>query len=352
MTKKVNVFDNLFDSHRIAPTRLLKFGWAVHTALVSANTNGKYTDLIAKLLTALNALKTELADIDENLGKQKNSTIGVWDFITGFADFMDGSEYTIARALGGKNTDGYRTLYPFGKSEYRQANHTTMPTLTTRVEKAANTYATALGTALSTEMQGFATGYTNAVNAQRLQQKNVRNDLAEKSIAFVQLQWMLTSAVHTVAAINLENVKASTAIFPFEMLYTQPKHKRLMLEETLAAGVAKMVLNRTFNTGAMLSCRNTSKSVSIKIWLTADATSAPTANAIIVKPNRSKIIKAPKLGDLNANTFLMIKNESDQYEGSISINIAGLSKLMNEKEMDKKTAEQDVNTDMKVVKVA
>ena len=342
MFKKVNFFDNLFDSKLINPVRLLEFGWAVHTALTEANTTGQYTDIIAKLLVALTALKKDVDGVAKNISKQKNNTISVNKFINGFVTFMADNEYVIARAVGGRNTDAYRIIYPFGMKDYRTANKTTMTALTTRVENAGFTYATELGTELAMQLQGFALGYTNAVTAQRLQKTNVKKDRSSKSNAYVQAQWALTSTVHTVAAINGEDVGASAALFHFDMLFTQPKHRRITITETVLKGETKQLLNCTLNTAAVVTIRNTGMNAAVMVWLAANATDAAPADAKLISANSTEVIKASKLGNLQTNSFLMIKNVSDVNEGSFAIEVSGLTK--------QRSATDANTTDMQVIR--
>lgn len=318
MVQAEKLFNNFFDDKNITPTRLTAFGNDCLNRLTSANGDGDYTTLINLLTDPLTDLNSELGDVDVALAVQKGTTLTNNQVMEQFGKTMSIEEPFIARAVGGKGTALYLQFYPKGISEYTSAIKTTMPTLTNRVNVAANANAAALGPALTATLTSFEEAWKESRDTQQQQKGTLGNNRVDRSDARGSAEIALLTVVHSIAAKFPGNVVQCNSFFNFNLLFTQTKHKHQTFANILSPGNTATVLNRTFTDNTSLTIRNTDDNAPFVIWLAATDTEDAPTTALIVQPGSTADVKPSDLGKL-ANTFLLVKNISDVNEGAYEV---------------------------------
>lgn len=323
------LFDNLFRSVKITPERLYAFGIVVLQALINGNDSGQFDSIIATLTAALNVLGTEISEMDTNLTEQKTETKGIKDFIVAFYNFMGTNEPFIARQLGGKDSAGYKAFYPFGQSEYSGATQTTMPMLTSRVGKAAKKYAESLDADLVSQLESFNPDFVKQYGSLQAQKHIVKQERDQRGAAVLQTQLALSAAVYTVGVQYPGNVAKCGSFFPFAMLYPQTKRTTETVEGQLATNATVNLLNRTLTKSVTITATNTGDNAPFAIWAAPNATDAMPEDAFIVNAAAPPVtIEASELGNLQKNTFIMIKNLSDINTCQYEVSFTGLKKVI------------------------
>ncbi len=323
------LFNNLFRSSAIIPTRLYTFGVVVLGALKAANDNHQFDAQVAALSAALDALLSEMSDVDTNLGEQKINTQTVDEYIAFFCQFMSDNEDIIAKQLGGKTSPGYREFYQNKQGEYSRANKTTMPILTKRVYKLANKYKDKLEADLVEQLTAFDGEYSKQYSTQQVQINTVKTDRDGRASAFVQTQIELTTCVHAVAMAYPCNVEKCSTFFPFTMLYPQGKKTISTLEGVLEKNEVLNLANVTIKKSVTIALRNTGTNAAYAFWVTDDPTKPMPEDATVIEVGSPAVtMRGSQLGDLQKNTFFMVKNISGQNTCSYEVVFTGLEKRL------------------------
>lgn len=330
MINPVSLFSNLFRDTHITPSRLYSFGTTVLNYLISANDKGQFDALIDLLTDAMASLKTELANIDENLTGQKQGTKSVGEFIVSFYTFMSDNEPFIARQLGGRDTAAYASFFPYGKTEYSSAKRSAMPMLTERVQRAAAKYQADLDPAIYDALTGFAPFFNKIYTSQQRQISTVKQDRTDRSTAFVEAQLALTTTVFTVAAQYPGDVAKCSAFFPFSMLFAPNKTKSYTVSGELEKGAAAILLNKVMKEDVVITLKNTGDLATYAVWLAASASGPMPEDAIVVNTEDSRDVKVADLGDVKNRTFFMIQNMSEVNPAAYDITFTGFTRAKEE----------------------
>ena len=323
------LFCNIFSSSKITPTRLYNFGVVVLGALKADNNTHQFDAIIEALTTALAALYAEMKGVDSNLSGQKIDTRTVDELIVDFYTCMSSNEGVIAKALGGKASAGFLTFYPNKQTEYSRATKKSMPLLTGRVYDAATKFADKLDAGLVRELSSFRNLFTEKYAVQQQKKVDLKKDRKERGTAFTGAQMALTSAVYTVGATYPGNPAKCQPFFPFAMLRPPHRRKRYMLQASLKENEVSEVVNHTLNKTAEMICANTGTNSRYAVWLAASPADPMPADAFIINAGAPPmVLKAARLGDLQAKPFVMVKNLSDVNTASYEITFVGLKKAI------------------------
>ena len=321
------LFSNLFRSAAIIPERLYGFGIVVLQGLILANDKKQYDSIIETITAALTALKTEMSDVDTNLNDQKNETKTVDAFIAGFSAYLSDNEPFMARQLGGKESAGYLSFFPYGLSEYFNATKTGMPVLTSRVKKAAVKYSGKLDPEVAAALQAFDGDFEKQYGVQQTQIQTVNQDRTEQKSAFVDAQIALTISVYAVGMQYPGDVVKCASFFPFHMLYPAGQKTQYVLAGDVEKSGEKELLNYNLNPTALVVFENDGDNAAYAAWLAALPADPMPDDALEVNVGAAPItLVASKLGDLKKKPFLMVKNLSNVNSCSYQITIIGLRK--------------------------
>ncbi len=337
MIRKDKVFANLFSSAAVIPSRLAAFGDYVKEAFSKLPDSATYSDIIEAIAAALEAMSKEGDDVNVNLIEQKEDTVEVKTFITGFVQYMRENEMAIGGALGGKQSAGYKAFYPYGLTEYINITHAGMKELTLRVQTVTTKWGGKLPAQMQAALKAFSPDWEKVRGKQQGQIATVGLDRKSHSSAYTDLQLVLTKAVHKVAFENPGDEALGNKLFPFHMLYAPARNRKLVLEGTLATGETVCIMNRTLTPRVSFLVRNTEVNSNICLWLSPVANSTAPVKAVVVKAGETKKISASKLGDLVNGSFLMVMNMSSANVAGYEITVSGLPKDKKEKE-EKKVA--------------
>ncbi|MBE7174715.1 MAG: hypothetical protein INR73_29365 [Williamsia sp.] len=341
MLRSETVFNNFFRSANITPERFYEFGTTHLQALILANDKGQFDDMIARLTQALSDLQKEIAGVDINLNTQKTETRTVDAFIGDFRLYMSDNEPFIARQLGGRQSAGFKEMYPFGITEYSKISKTAMPAVTARIRSVGGKYSKNLDPDTLSTLQGFEPGYTECVTAQKKQKQTVSADRTGRKSAFVAAQLTLTESVHTVGAAYPGNVEKCASFFPFSMLYSHPKYVSSTLKGSLAGGEVRELTNVSFSKKVIIHLKNTGENASYAVWAGATPDAPMPENAVVVAANSADVaLRIASLPDAKANPFYFIKNLSAVNTASYSATFTGLQKELKEMEAEQKAGKK------------
>ena len=335
MLRSISLFGNAFQAHTINPERLYDFGTTHLQALILANDKGQFDDIIALVTQALADLQKEISGVGINLNTQKTETRTVDVFRADFRLYMSDNEPFIARQLGGRSSDGFKEMYPFGITEYTKVTKKAMPTVTARVKAVATKYSKNLDAATLATLQGFEQGFSDCSTAQKKQKQTVSSDRTGRKSAFVAAQLGLTQSVHTVGAAYPGDVAKCASFFPFSMLYSHPKYTSSTLTGSLAAEETRELTNISFSKKVDIHLRNMGENASFAVWSGALPNTPMPEKATVVNANSNDvIIRIASLPDAKANTFYFIKNLNATNTASYQATFTGLLKDLKELEKD------------------
>ena len=303
------IFGNLFITPLITPDRLLLYAKDHLARLIKGNGTGKFTAAIAFLTPLVAALEADVSNVDSTLNLQSGQTDEV-DLVTSqFSHTMSTLEGVIANSLGGISSIGYKEFYPHMLKDYGAANRKTMPTLTTRVFKAATKYATALGATVTAQLQAFQAGYLAARDAQSTSIADLSSDRTDRTGSLANMQVALVQSLHLVGSIFPADVVKCSGFFNFNLLFTVGHRKHVLYNGLANIAKTEVIVNRSFSDSVSIIFRNKSTNADYIVWIGATATDAPNAQAITVKASQSVVVVPSTIGDL-ANTFLLILDAS------------------------------------------
>lgn len=316
------IFGDIFDSKEITPDRLLLFAKDDLARLTKGNSAHQFDGIIAIITPLIATLETEVSAVDSTLNLQSGQTDEVDIITSNFHHAMGTLSGVIANSVGGIDTIAYKEFFPHGLTEYGKANRKTMVMLTTRVNKAATKYATQLGVAVTTELQGFQAAYVTARDAQSTSIASLSDSRGDRSVAVVAMDKGLLQSIHTVGNLFPADVVQCNGFFNFNLLFNVTHRKHTLYNEILAVDVQVDVVNRAFTDSITIIIRNTGTNADIIVWLGLIATEDPNAQAIIVNAGKTTTELPSTLGDL-ANTFLLVKNLSGVNPANVQIEIIG-----------------------------
>ena len=322
MISTEKIFGNLFDDQKITPQRLLQFAKDHLRRLVKDNTSHQYDALIALVTAKIAELSTNLNELDVNKTVQRSQTQTVDQVTVAFQVSMSDLEGVIARAIGGKAAGAFIEFYPHGLTEYTQATRITMPTLLNRMQKASTKYSKELGVDVVAELQGHVTNWNNSRDLQEGAMIDVDSNIANKSVAVIDMQKSLVQSLHTIGALYPTDEVKCSGFFNFSLLYSYTHHTHDVHSGTLIFSEIKMILNRTLTDNVVINIKNSGENAEFKVWLSATPTGLPADIAVEVQPGMSVIVKPSDLGDL-IYPFLLIKNESGVNVANYIIDIIG-----------------------------
>jgi hypothetical protein len=315
------LFGNIFDDKNIINTRLLNFARNAKANLVKQNTATEYDAQITLLTNTIEALEDDLGGIDTGLTVQKGKTRTNNQVLAAFKKTMSDEEPFIARALGGSGTAAYLEFYPNGITEYGNATKTNMPTLTSRINKAATKYTTQLGALLSATLQGYAALWEASREDQELQKGGVKDGRAERSTTRYDLEIALVKTIHHIAERFAGDVDKCKSFFSFHLLFPNKRSNVSSFEGSLAIGTTKELLNKTLAEDTEITVTNTGTNAPLVIWLAATNTEAPSTQAKTIQPGETLTFTPTQLGSL-AHTFLLVKNTSEVNEAKYAVEVA------------------------------
>jgi hypothetical protein len=213
------LFGNIFNDERITPKYLERFSDDHLAKLTKNNTGTTYTSLINAVTNALTPFKAELGDVDTSLNTLEGKTLTVDTFITGFVSYMKDNYINIAAKLGGDNTAAFIEFYPKGKTEYNRVTKTQMPTIMTRLNTAATSNATALGTTITAQLQAFQTQWTSLRKTQLEGKASLKTNRQERSSTRINLELALLGSIHFIAQKFPGDVEKAMVFFNFSLLF-------------------------------------------------------------------------------------------------------------------------------------
>lgn len=200
MIQPEKLFENCFDSIRITPLRFSNFALDTVTRFNNVDVSGTFKAATAAIVAAYSPFHEGLSEIDTSKGEKKGKTKNVNEVRTSFGDFMGEYQNEIARALGGRDASAFISFYPKGVMEYTKATKLQMPLLVKRISKLATDNAAALGAALATQLQAFATLWDAALEEESAVKSTLSDGRADRGTLRTNLEKALLTAIHLVAA--------------------------------------------------------------------------------------------------------------------------------------------------------
>ncbi|MCW3075347.1 MAG: hypothetical protein JWP69_2416 [Flaviaesturariibacter sp.] len=210
-------FSNPFDSVRITPVRLAAFAQDALTKL-GTETGEPFPALVASLTPPLVQLHAEVGSLDTSLQRQKSKTGATDQFIINLGEAVRAAEPSIAAALGGYESTGYKQFFPAGTREYSKTSKKNVPVLTTRLVNMCTEFSAQLPAPLVAQLSGFALQWKALDEAQSTSRKDTREDRTDRSAARQAVERQLLKAIHTVAALYPGDMEKGKEFFDFGLL--------------------------------------------------------------------------------------------------------------------------------------
>ena len=308
------------DRNRITPERFINHVADSLNRFGEQNGSGEWDDIISEITTPFNSFKNDVSEIAINIAQQRGLTQTADEVMKALYETMRTNRTTIAFKLGGEFVPTMLEFYPHGLTEYLQITKTQMPTVTDRLFKAATNHAAALGAPLTDELKAFKNRWEHARNEQGNKKSDVDTNRADRDDSRLNVELVMTKAVHVVAAKYPGDVERCSTFFDFNLLYAPAHHGHEDFEGTVAADTTVTVVNVTMKKSWLIEIVNTGTNASLKVWLAATANEAMPAHAREILPGETLSIHPEDLGDLS-HTFLLLHNENGvnvaSYEGGI-----------------------------------
>jgi len=301
-------FKNHFDDKNINNNRMEAFTGDMIGKLTAGNTGDRFTPVLDKLAISYPAFTGDVSDVAVALALQRGSTMTVEGVQRLFKTTMSAQEPFIASALGGRATPAYQQFYNHKISEYSRATQADMITLTTKVNTAATANATALGTTLTTLLQGFQAQWNTAKTAQELKKGTVAIGREDRNDTRTNLELDLCFAINIIASIFPGNVAACATFVDFALLTTTPRRKHITRSGTIVISSKVEAGNKLFDAEDDITIENTCTNADIEAYLVEHIGDEPTVT-VTVKPEKSVKKPATAYGDLS-NPILVVRNKS------------------------------------------
>jgi len=221
-----HLFNNIFDDVKITTVRLANFAEEALNRLLSQNQNKEFDLMIGFLETPVAELLSYISAVDVALGIQKGKTLTNDEFIKLFKKTMSDKEGVIADAMGGFNTPAFIEFYPKGVTEYSKATKTNLPTLISRVNKAATTHKAKLSPALLATLQAFESSWQANRDTQVQQKGTLSDSRADRNALRTNVEMALLKAVHATALAYPGDVEKCTVFYKFHLLYPVSRAKK------------------------------------------------------------------------------------------------------------------------------
>jgi len=212
------LFGNFYNDPKITPNYLERHADDTIAKIIRNNTGGIFNTILNPLVAAMIPFKAEFGDVDTSVNVLKGKTETVDEFIARFKGYMKDRYIDIASKLGGEKSEPFIEFFPRGKNEYNQITKTKMPTITTRINKAATNYATALGTELTTNLQSFMADWVTVRKLQLNTKADLKTNRTERSTARKTVENCLIAAVRFIGNKYPGDVAKCMQFFDFSLL--------------------------------------------------------------------------------------------------------------------------------------
>lgn len=312
MLNIINFFKILFDTVRISDLNLRKFCEDNLQRTIANNPGGIYNGLITDTTTAYNGYYGAIIDEDARTAVKEGSTIAMNNAMENFQDNVSQKE-GIIRGTYGKDSPTYQEFFPYGLTEYSNANLQGVGVLMDRMVTASTAHQVELGL-------DFVTLFTNlrdTFNTARTAQLNLIGEVAGKKDVTADtrdaVEVQLMKNILFVAYNNVGNLEAMNTYF--DQSFIRPK-KQKTYSGAVLAGETVNVTERTFDEDDEIICKNTGDAT----WTICLAPTAgdACANGITVNAGDEVTVTASELGDTETNHFLNITN-NEAIDGSYSV---------------------------------
>lgn len=315
------LFSNYLDTNKTTPQRLYDCGMYTLALLIDRNTDGAYDQVITDLTAALTALNNDISGVDTGLTIQFGKTQTNDEVQESFKFTMSDKEGVIADKLGGRGTEAYILFYPHGITEYTSATKTNMPKLTKRVNEAATTHATALGTVLKTLLQGFQASWISSRGVQTTQFGRVGNSRTGRNKNETAVQVELMGTIDFLKYTFRNDLPTADSYFKFSLLFNPTHHKHIINSGTIAKGDKLVKFDEIFHDEQEISIRNTTNNAKIFVYKAINIGDEPEeGTGIEFNTNTTKKIKVSAIGNLDF-PLMIFKNLSEVNEATFIVEL-------------------------------
>ena len=165
-------FRNHFDTKEIGDDKLKKFTEDHLQRLISNNTSSQFDTLIADTTAAYTTYYGSISDEGARYALQQALTKAMNNTLEAFKKAIRQKEGTIKGAFG-KDSPAYQEFFPFGVTEYTEANLADIERLMDQFLTAINAHTLELGIPFLTEFQNYKSAYVSARESQLLKKAEV-----------------------------------------------------------------------------------------------------------------------------------------------------------------------------------
>ncbi len=326
MMRLENIFRQVFDDTLVNDDRLIKYAEVALARLQQNNADGKFTDLIPALRSALENFKNAVASKKTLVAQREGSTKGVDELIAEFKKKALQREGLI-RDIFGVDSPAYQEFYPLGTSEYTRMTKTNADQLMRRMLTAYINNADKLPEERRLEIEKLYTDYTTARATQLEKAAGISNKQVEKTQGRAALEIQLQYNLLTIAREFIGKTEMYSTYFEHNLLFPY-RHKSLERdgggEEDEESGSYVMTLQpmSTRKAEFSISADDTlnlynSGDTPLSVYVATTADAPVPAGALYLEPESEEVIAVTDLGPAGS-TFLLVNNNTSE-EGSIEI---------------------------------
>jgi hypothetical protein len=306
-------FKIVFLGSRISFENLRKFTEITIQRIATNNPGGIYTPILTALTNAYIAFFGNLTDEETKKALKEGSTITMNNALQAFILWVRTKE-GIIKGTFGIGSAIYEEFYPHGLTEYTKLTLANAAVIMKRYVDVATIHTAELPAAFVTDVTTLRDHFTHARELQNNLIANVAEERIEKHGTREEVEIALMKCILFIAYNNVGNVEVVNLYF--DQSFLKPSNPKVY-ENDLGKGKTKNLCEHEFEAEDVLKAENTGNTPwMLSLCLTAEE--EPTAG-VTVAPGETQTITADKLGDVNVNTFLNIKNLDAEHEGKYKI---------------------------------
>ena len=226
-------FKNHLDTPQISDDKLKKFTEDHLQKMISNNTGGQFDTLLTDTTNAYQTYYGAISDEGARYALQQALTMQMNNTVEAFKKAVSQKE-GIIRGTFGKDNPTYQQFFPFGVTEYTEANLADIERLMDQFLTAINDHIAELSIAFQTEFQGYKSAYMSARESQLLKKAEVIDlksaSAAKRDVVEVQLMKNLL----TIAAMYIGNEEMCNDYFDQSIIRRKQSEEEEVTEPVVA----------------------------------------------------------------------------------------------------------------------
>jgi hypothetical protein len=324
MIDLTNIFEIHFDDKNITDEDLKKFTQVLIERLRVNNLNNKYTPMITLTQAAFDGLFTNMSSEIYNEAVKQSATKSVDDVIARFKEEMDYIEGDVKKYFR-TNKKVIEEFFPYGITEYKQANKSNIELLMNRLITASGNHIAALPIDFIKPVSDLKAEYDHERQIQLQKMGMVADDKATGKTLRALLERQLWLNVLDLAKEYVGSPIEGMKFFDQSIIRkwkrsSKPSGSQVVVYTGEVAAVTKLtIVEKEFAETQVFTVENSGETVLHLYLAAAPADELPTT-AIILQPADEGEYTALELG-AKGNRFLMVYNPDKENVGDYVVEV-------------------------------